>query len=390
MSDARRRRRAKQARRDARRSRQDLTQSPEDASLVDEVRQALASGHPLDLLGLVGMLIEATSPNPIAFLGPEQPDATRLDELVDSFISVRMPETTVLLAVLAELLVDADDLRDRCRIAVSARSDRLPEWLSGLAQVDVYRAVRMTHVLGDGDEILIGARLVDGNQLTCAAFIDHNLESEVKDAFFIPDSIDAVLSVAKNHNTDSDTSFIDLGLADAGAWVQHGLERAALPYLAAESETWPACRPLLLWLVRQLPGGGVKYEGPQRDSDQTAALLDTFFSSTPGQSFDDFDYRTMLLELCLDTGTGDPLRWSAARVEQVLGGTPYGADEIPVECLFDVPVLLGTFIPFAHAESGIRAELTAEALAVIEEMRPDYQRRVLAEAERFEDDTEDG
>jgi hypothetical protein len=32
------------------------------------------------------------------------------------------------------------------------------------------------------------------------------------------------------------------------------------------------------------------------------------------------------------------------------------------------------FVPFAHAQSGIRDELTAEALAVIDEMSPGHKR----------------
>ncbi|PRC57014.1 hypothetical protein C6A85_35705, partial [Mycobacterium sp. ITM-2017-0098] len=82
-------------------------------------------------------------------------------------------ETTALLTVFAEL-VDDEDLRLRCRDEAAARHDDLPPWLGALTDVDVYRAVRMTHVLGDGDEVLIGARLANGDELTCAAFIDHN------------------------------------------------------------------------------------------------------------------------------------------------------------------------------------------------------------------------
>jgi hypothetical protein len=42
--------------------------------------------------------------------------------------------------------------------------------------------------------------------------------------------------------------------------------------------------------------------------------------------------------------------------------------------VLDVPELLRAFVPFAHAQSGIRDELTAEALAVIDEMSPGHER----------------
>jgi hypothetical protein len=38
--------------------------------------------------------------------------------------------------------------------------------------------------------------------------------------------------------------------------------------------------------------------------------------------------------------------------------------------MLDVPALLRVYVPFAHAQSGIRDGLTAEALAVIDEMSP--------------------
>src|SRR6476620_6995763 len=154
MTDARRRRKAKQARRYARRTKAHPSQTPaEGAPLVDEIRQALASGHPMDLLGLVSMLVLATSPAPMAGFTSEPREPLSLDELVTAFIGVEIPETTALLAALGELSVDDDVLRARCRDEVDTRSDVLPEWLAGLAQARARRAVRMTHVLGDGDDV---------------------------------------------------------------------------------------------------------------------------------------------------------------------------------------------------------------------------------------------
>jgi hypothetical protein len=46
-------------------------------------------------------------------------------------------------------------------------------------------------------------------------------------------------------------------------------------------------------------------------------LCDQFFASRAGAPFDDYDHRELLDEL-LETGTGDPLRWSATRIEQAL------------------------------------------------------------------------
>ncbi|MGB3230541.1 MAG: hypothetical protein WA944_10180 [Mycobacterium sp.] len=360
MNEARKRRKAKQARRDAQRIRMREPEAPEETPLTDEVRQALA-GHPLDLLGMVSMLIEATKPDPLAWL-PSRPqrDTVDLTRLLDSFVDVHFRETTALLAVLGELLEDAD-LQRRCREEVAARQDILPPWITDLAHVQMYRAVRMTHVLGDGDEILIGAKLTNGDELTCAAFVDHNVSSVVKDAFVVPDSVDTVVRVAAERNTDPDTTFVDMSLADARAWLDHGL--AQLPIFSDQSETWPGCRPLLSWLTRQLPTGGTKRVSPDWDTESLKELCDDFFTSEGGAMFDRREHGP-LLEGLLETG--DPLRWSVPRIERLFRDDFDGG--VPLAVVLDAPDMLARFIPFAHARSGIRDELTAEALATIDEM----------------------
>jgi hypothetical protein len=75
------------------------------------------------------------------------------------------------------------------------------------------------------------------------------------------------------------------------------------------------------------------------------------------------------------------LRWSAARVEGAIGGTLlFGMDSIPLEVVLDAPDLLRAFIPYAHAQSGIRDELTSGTLAMVDALRSSYKREVLREA----------
>lgn len=381
MNDGRRRRKAKQARRDAQRmnTRDEETpdetsdetsdeapeEAPEETPLIEEVRQALATGHPLDLLGMVSLLIEATKPDPLAYLkSPQQREVVRLDDLITGFVGVPIPETTALLTVLAELLIDDTELQLRCRQESTARHDSLPQWISDLPNVDVYRVVRMTHVLGDGDELLIGARLATGHELTCVAHINHLMLSEVKDAFFVPDSIDRVTSIAAKQNTDPDTGFVEMSLADARAWIQHALEQ---PLFVVDSDSWPGCRALLQWLIGHLPDGGQRYQSPDWDEQPTLELCNQFFASPSGKPFRDSDHRGLLLQF-LESGTGDPLRWSAARIEQALGGIGVHNESISAEIALDAPELLRAFVPFAHSQSGIREELTAEALAAIDQV----------------------
>lgn len=78
------------------------------------------------------------------------------------------------------------------------------------------------------------------------------------------------------------------------------------------------------------------------------------------------------------------MRWSAARVEHAIGGTPYLEDHIPLEVMLDAPDLLRAFIPYAHAQSGIRDELTSRTLATLDTLRSGYKREVLKEAKYWD------
>ena len=138
--------------------------------LQADVRQQLASGEPLDFLAYVGTLLAAVDPrgeNPFERDRADGPERATLPTLTESFAEVSLPETTALLAALAEL--GPDELtRARARRALSARPHPLPDWLARLGEASVYRAVASTHVLGDGDNVLLGTRL-PGYELTAVS-----------------------------------------------------------------------------------------------------------------------------------------------------------------------------------------------------------------------------
>ncbi|WP_155769572.1 hypothetical protein [Mycobacterium asiaticum] len=336
------------------------------------------------------MIIEATEPGQDLLLQSEESEVIGLDELVDSFIDVRVPETTALLAVLSEM-VDDEVLQLRCQRELSTREDDLPSWITDLGQTHIDRVVRMTHVLGDGDELMLSVRLPIDQELTCAVYIDHALTSEVSDAFFVPASLEEVLDVAKRSRTDPDTFFVEMSLADARAWMRRGVEVDGLLSGLQESDTWPASRPLLRWLARLLPEGGSGYQTPSLDTAELDDLFDKFFASPAGMRFDDDDHRK-LLQICVDDGTGDPLRWSARRLQDLpdallpLEECFYDPTDV-VNCVLDLPDLMRAYVPFAHAVSGIREELTAEAQAAIDEIEPEYREMVMEEARYLDDES---
>ncbi len=348
------------------------------ADFLADVRRQLASEEPLDFLAYASTLLASVDPrgqNPFEGEGAGEPDRATLSELLESLAGVVLPETTALLAALAEL--GPDELtRARARRALATRPHPLPDWLARLGETSVYRAMENTHVLGDGDSVLLGARL-PGHELTVLIYIDHNLGTVVKDAFPMSSPVSEVAELIRQSTGDPDVRSSDIGLADARARAAAAVELGAIMFPPFETETWPASRPLTEWLLRLLPEGGTGYVRPTWSKAAKKKLANRFFGSPFGRPLDDADHRDLLDQLLwfgTDYGPGDPLRWSPVAVEILL------ADWIPrkimasPEHLRKAPALLRAFIRFCHGERKIRPALTDQTLAAVDEHEPEYLR----------------
>ena len=343
------------------------------------IGRKLRSGHPLDLLAEVSSLLALVDPREYGFGRRDGAPAWSLHELVNMFLDVDQLETTAMLAVIAELAGDDDVLATRIRRGLAERSDRLPEWLARLGETEVYAAQEMVHVLGDGDNIHLAVRFAGGAELTAVVYIDHNVGTLVKDAFVVPQSMVELEALMRAIVDDPDTVWRALDLADARVRITEAIGRAAMTVPPFESDTWPACRPIVEWLARRMPAGGVGYQRPvwsERDQQQ---LAERFFASPFGAPLDDADHRGLVKSVIwfgVDYGPGDPLRWSPVAVEIIL------VDWIPRKLVDDVvylskaPDLLRAFVRFCHAERGIRPELTRDTLAAIDLYEPDYHRTI--------------
>ncbi len=382
MSKTNRRRRAEKRRRPARRTTRARQHTSAEPDLLADVRRALADRHPLSLLTYVSTLLCVTdSRRNHPFARPDSPDLAALthEELVATFLDVAAPETSALLAVIAEMAGDDDVLRARIRRELAARPKVEPAWLAQLSETSTYRAVRMSHVLGDGDNIMLGVRLPGGHELTCLVYIDHNLGTLVKDGFVVPESIATMVAEFRRVTEDPDTRWDVISLADARSWVDAAIELAAITFPPLETETWPACRALVEWITRGLPDGGTGYQRPQWDSAALAGLTDRFFASIYGARLDDSDHRGLLESLLwygTDYGPGDPLRWSPVKVEILLDDWIPRKIVAPAEYLAKAPELLRAFVRFAHEEVELRSDLTDETLAAINAWEPRYQQTI--------------
>ncbi|MBW3604599.1 MAG: SEC-C domain-containing protein [Actinobacteria bacterium] len=351
---------------------------------LGDILDALDEPHPLGLLAIASTMLEVLrparpSPVPTDDDDDDDPQLPSLPELVASFIEIDTIETTALLAAMAEM-VDDEVLATRMRGAVADRRHRLPRWLTGLAPIDVHGAVELSHVLRDGDNVMLGVRTAAGDELTVAIYIDHNLGTVVKDAFVMEEPLgEAMGQFVAVADDDPDLVVRDLDPADARARAEAAIELGEMMWPPLESDSWPACRPLVDWVLRQLPPGGQGYVRPEWSDADRAEVTDRFFASPFGRDEDDDDGRSMLESLLwfgCDYGPGDPLRWSPVAVEILL------TDWLPRKVVADVaflsgaPDVLRAFIRFAHAERGIRRELTAETLGAVDDYEDEYQQAI--------------
>ncbi|SFF21848.1 hypothetical protein SAMN04488582_101926 [Mycobacterium sp. 455mf] len=212
--------------------------------------------------------------------------------------------------------------------------------------------------------------------MTVAVRIDHNMLSSVADSVVSAEPIDKALP--RVGKTSTDTDIVEMSMADARAWIEQAFTMSTF---VPETETWPLYRPLTQWFVMQLPEGGA-HRSP---TDWAAAeeVRDKFFATDLAAPFTDPGHRELLLEL-FETGSGDPLRWSEIRIERAIGRPCYDDTYIPLEIVLDAPDLLRAFIPYAHAQSGIRDELTGRTIAMIDRLRSRYKREILGQADRWD------
>ena len=332
-------------------------------------------GHPLALLDLASTVLNITDQrNRNPFTEIEHQPA--VGDVVATFLDVPGPETSALLHALA-FLTDDELLRARITRELARRDDRPPAW-SGPERPRITGVTEMVHILGDGDDVIIGVRLGDGQELSVVVYIDHNLGTVVKGAFTVPTGTKALLAMMQSE-AEPDTTFVALDPADARARLAGAIDHGARTFPPHETDEWPACRPLVEWVARMLPEGGATYTRPEWSEEEQQALAERFFASPMAMGFDDEDHRELLDHLLwfgTGYGPGDPMRWSPVNVEIVL--LDWFPRKIVAKAAFlaKLPDLLSAFVRFCHAERGIRKVLTDDTLASLRRWHPEYQRMI--------------
>jgi hypothetical protein len=220
------------------------------------------------------------------------------------------------------------------------------------------------HTLADGQSVVIGSRLPSGHELTAVCYIDFNLGTVVKDAFVIDEPIeDTLASLRAATGDDPDTLMAEIDPAEARARLAWAIKIGAMSIPPLENETWPACRPLIEWVVRGLPDGGAGYQRHDWSEQQLAEIAERFRTSPYAASFaDDEDHRFLLDWLpwyASAYGPCDPLHWSPTAVEIVLCYAIPRKIVAASAALAKAPAVLRALIRYAHQQRAIRATLTA-------------------------------
>lgn len=361
----------------------------DESDLFGEVRATLRESHPLPLLAWTSSLLAVIDPrtrDPFD-RGELQEPPTR-DALLGSFLDERRPETSALLEAVAAL-IDDELAEHRIRRELADRPGKPPRWLRRLAPPRVLRTVEMSHVLGDGDNIMLDVRTGNDDPMTVVAYIDHNLGTLVKDAFVIDEPLATVQPQYEQMVADEPDAFLaELDPADARVRITEAIELAAITHPPLETETWPACRALVEWVVRHLPTGGTGYDRPAWSEQERDELAERFLASPLVADLPEHvarDLTDVMVWFACDHGPGDPLRWSMVSVEIFLTDFLLRKAMLPRSTMLRAPQVLEAFVRFAHDERDIRQELTAETLAGVQQHTSTFLSR-LAEQDDVDSD----
>ena len=305
------------------------------------------------------MMVETSTERPNRFLGPERAKQFD-DELLHSLLDSGWPELEVLGSAMAVLLPDRPIVR---RLRSRPLPPSAPGWAHTMDSIEVTGTHAQFEPLDDGVNLWVSVRWPDGSEATAIIFVDHNMNSMVKDAFVLPMGATEVMSAMRGVSDDAVelTPFDPADLRARYEWSVGVSDRSDPPF---ETETWPSCRPLVEWMVGHLPSGGQAWQFPTWSAGDRDKLAEEFVVSPFGRSLRMptpvvRSVAEHLIRHGCDTGSGDPLRWSPVVVEVVLlSWFPHTVGEMTDDEIEAVPLVIEQFVAFAHDRRGMDPDAT--------------------------------
>lgn len=325
-------------------------------------------GDPMAFLADVSSLIGATDPRSYSPFGKEEP-VTDIATFIDMVAQDLGVETTVLLRVLAQLA--PDEAAARAAAASALRTDPVPGWVAGIADVEVSDVAWMGDRLGEGGNYLLEVRAPQVPRFTLIVYVDRVAGPLVKDAFYAEDSLDNVRHQMRGLPGAEQFVWLGADRAKLRGIVEHGIELSAMLLPPVETDSWPMSRAMTEWIMRALPD---PVEPPEVDPDPavTGQVVEKFLASVPGRevvragaAHDSVaQIGEMLASYAVTRGTGDPLQWCVRMVDDLL--THFWPRQVIAPHLDgDLPETLEAWIRFAHHETRVPSAMSRPVIDAV-------------------------
>lgn len=356
-----------------------------EPELVRTVRRAVEAGV-VPTLEMASTFVEAGTARPLDSFpaapgSPGSSDSSRtertdLGELLAAFLEAPFPVMRVLATAMLPMLGDDLLARRIGRELEAARIPAAPVWLDDLADPEPAGTAMVIDPLGDGDNVLVSVSWRGRRHATAIVYIDHNVGTQVKDAFVVPEPLEATLDLYRQLS-DREGAIAMVDPAGARARIANAIaigERSIPPF---ETETWPGVRPLVEWWISLLPEGGTGYEYREWSERELDAVIDAFLDSSFAAelTIPPDTVRSIadsLVWFAAGSMPGDPLRWSPVSVEIALVDVLPRKARLPIDELRLLPEVLAAMVRYAHRERGVDESDTADTLGSIEQYAPEF------------------
>lgn len=332
---------------------------------MDALRAGVDSSAPGQLLAVAGLLLSTS------YDGEEA--AAAVEGITEALAGAGRIETSAAALAIATLTGDAE-LRRRVRRELADRGQVLPRWLAELDRTEpLDRAVEISTVYRDADQLLVGAIAPGGHPFTAVVLVDNDLGAFAAQGYVLQSPLEDVIPLLLE-DADRDVRVRDIPAADARARIEGAIHELDLGPGTGGYESWAESRPLVEWLVSLLPEGGVADVLRELSDDELDGIAERFLASAFGPAWSDDGLRPLVDEVVIAgsaNGIGDPLVWSPHNVRKLLDPRLRALDSLTPH-LDRAPDLLRDLIRHGHAERGLRPELTAAALTTVDAGTPAF------------------
>jgi uncharacterized protein (DUF2267 family) len=221
--------------------------------LLDIVERHVAGGQPLDILGLASATLAIVlHPEPPVDIARELIRDRVIEDVVLRYIDLATTDSLTYAAALAGLIAD-DTLRRSLRAALDGAEADIPGWLAELDHAQLEHTTVVRDLYDDDEWLLGGIHLADGSRFAFRVEIDHNADSAVANAMAMPTAVHEVVERLRSAASADEVAIVEVTPTDFWARYTEAVALADTMDEPPRTDTWPSCRPLIEWALRQAP-----------------------------------------------------------------------------------------------------------------------------------------